>query len=194
MSPVPSTNRDLEIRLLDEDLEQEFGTFLERLADDAGNTFHPHPLTRDAAREACRSKGADVRYVATISGQVVAYGLLRGWDEGYDVPSLGIAVDPSFRSRGIGHVLMELLHAVARLRGAKRVRLRVAPENGEARHLYEGMGYRFAGEERGQLVGTLDLRRHLVDSSSRTPGSLTARASDVGDVRGRRDASNMGQS
>ncbi len=104
-------------------------------------------------------RNADLRYVAIAAGQVMAYGLLRGWDEGYDVLSLGIAVDPSFRARGIGRLLMEFLHEAARLRGATRVGLRVAPENLQARHLYERMGYRLERRKRGQLVGVLELQR-----------------------------------
>ena len=84
MNRSASADRDLEIRLLDEDLEPAFGTFLERLAEDPGNTFHPHPLTGEAARELCGSTGADLRYVVIAAGQVIAYGLLRGWDDGYD--------------------------------------------------------------------------------------------------------------
>ena len=119
--PPHVLNVTFEIRLLDEELEPAFGTFLERIAADPGNTFHPHPLTRDAARELCSSRNADLRYVAIAAGQVMAYGLLRGWDEGYDVPSLGIAVDPDFRARGIGRLLMEFLHEAARLRRGDQV-------------------------------------------------------------------------
>src|SRR5512138_3967572 len=59
--------------------------------------FHPHPFTEAAAVERCQYVGDDAYCVAIANGAVLAYGMLRGWEEGYAVPSLGIAVDPSAR-------------------------------------------------------------------------------------------------
>lgn len=126
---------------------------------DAGDEqeFHPHPLTPQEAERLCRYEGRDLFYVLTDGARVLAYGMLRGWDEGYDVPSLGIAVHPNERGRGIGRLLMEFLHTAARRRGAPRVRLKVYPRNEPALRLYRRLGYAFSGKEQGQLVGYLDL-------------------------------------
>jgi hypothetical protein len=53
--------------------------------------------------------------------------------------------------------MMANLHAEARQRGATVLRLRVHPDNVRARHLYESLGYVYAGEERGELVMLVDL-------------------------------------
>jgi ribosomal protein S18 acetylase RimI-like enzyme len=87
---------------------------------------------------------------------VIAYGLLRGWDEGYDTPSLGIAVSPRSQRNGIGRRLMEHLHDVARARGATRVRLKVYRENTPAVRLYEAFGYSFEAEG-DELIGVRKL-------------------------------------
>ena len=79
--------------------------------------FHPHPFTAAQAECLAAYQGQDLYYVAT-RGEVVAYGMLRGWDEGYQVPSLGIAVHPAWRGRGLAHAFMLFLHAAARERGA----------------------------------------------------------------------------
>jgi ribosomal protein S18 acetylase RimI-like enzyme len=72
---------------------------------------------------------------------VVAYGMLRGWSEGYGVPSLGLAVRESQRNRGLGGTMIEVLHAVAKARGAKKIRLTVDASNTPARQLYAAKGY-----------------------------------------------------
>lgn len=118
--------------------------------------FHPHPLTADEARARCGHRGKDLYCVAVEGRRVVGYGMLRGWDAGYDVPSLGIAVHPAARGRGVGRRFMRFLHDAARKRGAKRVRLRVHADNLPAVKLYESLGYRFSGEEEGLRVGLLD--------------------------------------
>ena len=121
--------------------------------------FHPHPLTGDEARRLVAYRGLDVYAVLPADGELVAYGILRGWDEGFSVPSLGIAVHPDHQQLGYGRLMMRWLENQARLRGAERIRLRVHPENVAARRLYESLGYVAAGEERGETLMTLELAR-----------------------------------
>jgi [ribosomal protein S18]-alanine N-acetyltransferase len=119
--------------------------------------FRPHPFTPEEARSIANRRGRDVYAVMADGLRPVAYGMLRGWDEGYSVPSLGIAVRTDAQGRGCGRLMMEHLHAEALARGADQVRLRVHPENVRARRLYESMGYVYDGEDRGELVMVLVL-------------------------------------
>lgn len=130
---------------------------LREAGDDA--EFHPHPLTAEEAAERCAYGGADLYYVLVDTDRVLAYGMLRGWDEGYETPSLGIATHPDERGEGLGTLLMHFLHAAAARKGAKRIRLKVYPRNATAVRMYETLGYIFRGQEAGQLVGFLDLTR-----------------------------------
>jgi ribosomal protein S18 acetylase RimI-like enzyme len=119
--------------------------------------FHPHPLTANEAARRCHYSGKDLYYVLVAGGNILGYGMLRGWDEGYDVPSLGIALHPAERGKGLGKVFMHFLHAAAKRHGATRIRLKVYPHNDQAVRLYEALGYRFESREAGQLVGFFDL-------------------------------------
>lgn len=119
--------------------------------------FHPHPMTPAEAKRIAAYDGQDVYLVSEVDGVYVAYGMLRGWDEGYAVPSLGIAVRRDAYGQGYGRAMMAALHEAARARGATSVRLRVHPANGRARSLYESLGYVDQGEERGERLMTLEL-------------------------------------
>lgn len=119
--------------------------------------FHPHPLTREEAEARARYAGKDLYYVLVEGKRVLGYGMLRGWDEGYQVPSLGIVMHPSLQGAGLGKMFMHFLHAAARRRGVSQVRLKVYPHNVKALRLYEALGYCFTGEEAGQLIGFVDL-------------------------------------
>jgi glycosyltransferase involved in cell wall biosynthesis len=122
--------------------------------------FHPHPLTAEEAAARANHKGKDVYAIVCDGARAVGYGMLRGWDEGYDIPSFGIAVDPAAQGQGYGRKLMEFLHEVARQRGAKKVRLKVYPDNERAVNLYRELGHQFEPTlENGQLVGYLDLTK-----------------------------------
>ena len=150
------------------------GLFSALAAAGDGRLFHPHPLSREAARSACRhrldarsSGNRDEYHVATdeadgidaAAGEpIVGYGLLRGWADGFAVPSLGIAVHPAHRGRGIARGLMAHLHDVAARRGAAQVRLKVYRHNTAAVRLYESLGYEFQQHSATELLGFLALR------------------------------------
>lgn len=138
--------------------EGPFADFLLRLAANGDEaTFHPHALTREAASDIANYRGRDVYYLVVDQRRVLGYGMLRGWDEGFAVPSLGIAIDPSVRGRRIGLSLMHFLHSVAKRRGCASIRLTVSATNQSAIRLYEGLGYRFEPMRETDLLGSLDL-------------------------------------
>lgn len=151
----------LELRRPAPDLEPALSAFFADLASDPeAERFHPHPFTPGEAAGRCRYQGADVYCVAVAAGRILGYGMLRGWDEGYAVPSLGIAIHARARGIGLGRALMAYLHSEAARRGAERIRLKVYPDNAVAVALYRSLGYEFAGGlEQGQLVAYKPLSR-----------------------------------
>jgi len=128
---------------------------LEKAGDDA--RFHPHPFTKEALDEIARREGKDYYCVLVDDDQVRGYGMLRGWDEGYEVPSLGIAVHPALQGKGLGKAIMQHLHDEARRRGSAKIRLRVRQGNDRAIGLYRELGYAFQPNKDDYLEGFLEL-------------------------------------
>lgn len=126
--------------------------------DPTARRFHPHPFTDAEALAKALYSGPDLYALLVYEQQPIGYGLLRGWEEGFTVPSLGIYISNSHRGSGAARLLMEYLHLAAKLMGCPAVRLKVYPDNPAAVALYRGLGYRFAdGLEEGQIVGRLEL-------------------------------------
>lgn len=116
--------------------------------------FRPHSFDREQADFVSRHQGSDLYCGAFTDSRAIAYGFLRGLDEGFAHPSLGVAVVPSQQGRGIGTSVIDFLHGQAAWRRYTTIRIRVHPENVRARSLYEKLGYMFHGErDRGELVG-----------------------------------------
>ncbi len=85
--------------------------------------------------------------VARISGRVVGYiGLWIIIDEGHIT---NVAVDPGYRSRGIGRLLLEAIASFAYKRGVRKMTLEVRVSNTRAQALYEKIGYRSYGIRKG---------------------------------------------
>jgi ribosomal-protein-alanine N-acetyltransferase len=120
--------------------------------------FHPHPLTAEVARDRANYCGNDLYFVLLEENDVKGYGMLRGWDEGYDVPSLGIAIHPDMHGEGLGRLLMDFLRIAALRRGAKKIRLRVYRDNTAAVALYRSLGYELTEDRDARyLLGFLAL-------------------------------------
>lgn len=117
--------------------------------------FSPHSTDDDSICRVANLNGKDIYCLLVEDGKALGYGMLRGWDEGYQIPSIGLAIHPSARGNGLGKLLMDFLHASAARRGAKVVRLRVFANNGKALKLYKMLGYSFKADEGDQnlLIG-----------------------------------------
>jgi ribosomal protein S18 acetylase RimI-like enzyme len=156
-----SCKQDLVIRLIRPTDAAVLGDFFEIIGADAESArfFHPHPLTPEYAALLCGSAPLrrDRHYLVLYENRPVAYMLLRGWDEGYAVPSWGGCVHPELRSAGLGHAL--LAHAVAECRavGAAKLRLTVHKANQRGIHLYAKFGFVFENKDARSDIGLLDL-------------------------------------
>ncbi len=117
--------------------------------------FHPHLFSDEVASDIANYEGKDLYYLVMLAGRALGYGMLRGWDEGFDEPSLGIYVAPGARGKGISQLLMAHMHLAARFKGANFVRLKVYQKNIKAKNLYARLGYVFDQELsiNGQLLG-----------------------------------------
>jgi ribosomal protein S18 acetylase RimI-like enzyme len=138
--------------------ELSFARFLADLEANGDHVFfHPHPFDAETARMLSTCESTPDEYWLLVGDEVLAYGMLRGWAEGYSVPSLGLAVSPRHRGRGLARAMMHHLHTRAAARGASHVRLKVARDNHAAHRLYQALGYVFREHSPTELLGTMAL-------------------------------------
>jgi L-amino acid N-acyltransferase YncA len=165
---------DLHIESLSAELAEPLLEFLDSLDEEDREFFHPHGFCRKDVDDLCARQGQDEYRVLVEAGVVLAYGFLRGWEEGYETPSIGVAVRREVRRRLIttstleatglrrketlATAMMGSLHGVALAKGAKQVRARVHEDNSSSRGMCESLGYEFRGVDRGQALGFLDLQ------------------------------------
>jgi [ribosomal protein S18]-alanine N-acetyltransferase len=148
----------LEFRRISPALSDALADFFAQIKSNGDDqNFHPHPFNREQAQAISHYNGQDLYYALLTDDTVIGYGMLRGWDEGFETPSLGIAVALKWRGIGIGNALMSLLHLAARFRGAKRIRLKVYKNNSAAIALYRSLGYEFPSDDGDQWIGFLNL-------------------------------------
>jgi [ribosomal protein S18]-alanine N-acetyltransferase len=130
---------------------------------DSEHFFAPHPYDAVSLDKLLSTIRRDVYLLAMHHDIVLAYGMLRGWDEGFLIPSLGVAVSPNYQGVGLGRAMMELLHCTAKVHGSAKVRLRVNATNQKAINLYRSLGYEFSKDASmpGYLIGQVNLKVKL---------------------------------
>lgn len=119
--------------------------------------FHPHDFSKETAKMLSSYGGKDFYIMATYDGLPAAYCCLRGFDDGYEVPSLGIYVSASMRGKGLGRHMMNFCHRFLRLHRIKKVMLKSYKDNHRANSLYESLGYKLEDLNEKMYIAYLDL-------------------------------------
>ena len=104
-------------------------------------TFNPFPMTAETASRIAALPRRDRYYGAFAGDRLVGLSMLRGWDEGYAVPSFGIVIDHRAHNRGLGQRLTAYTVDAARALGAPSVRLTVFASNGAGIRVYSRLGF-----------------------------------------------------
>ena len=131
-------------------LGKQVGEFFREIKDN--KFFRPHPFDLPEAHRLCYYSGDDI-YCLLIADGIIGYGFVRGFGKWPDV-CLGLIVKTSEQGKGYGELLMSFLHAAAKRRGVKRIRLHTHPDNKPALALYEKMGYFFSGKQHNnEMIG-----------------------------------------
>ncbi len=106
--------------------------------------FTPHPFEKKYLLNRIKVAKKDLYYVVVYEEKVIGYGMLRGMDEGYSVPMLGIGIDKKYYGTGVASLLMNFLETTARIRGYKQMKLRVYKDNQRAYPFYKKLGYTYS--------------------------------------------------
>jgi len=61
--------------------------------------------------------------------ELVGVYMLRGWDDGYDVPAFGVLIDEKYRGGAFMRLALDTAKLICRLSGAKRLMAKIHPEN-----------------------------------------------------------------
>lgn len=132
----------LKLKLIDEgDLGQLSAFFEENNVQAILDTFSPFTLTEETARWIACQSHQDRYYLGLNQDEMIGFSMLRGWDEGFSVPSFGIFIDHRCHGKGYGKELLDLTIDAARELGCSQIRLSVFASNPAARKIYRSRGF-----------------------------------------------------
>lgn len=114
--------------------------------------FDPFPLTRATAGKLTRHSGRDLYWGVWANDEMVAFAMVRGWDEGHEHRAYGYLVDHRHRRRGIGTAMTTLVVEELLRRGESEVRARVHDDNEASLRMLMASGFRELDRREGRVI------------------------------------------
>lgn len=129
-----------------------FIEFIEKNKNDL-TYFYPHKMDYENLINMLEKNKLDHYKIVVQQNEIIGYGILRGWEEGYEIPSLGIMIDKNFRGIGLSKLVMNYLEVLSKIMGSKNIRLVVHKNNVIAYNLYKRLNYEFSEHSQTHLIG-----------------------------------------
>jgi len=84
--------------------------------------------------------------------RLVGFFMMRGWDEGYEVPAYGALIDEGHSGRGLATLSLRIAKAICKLSRSPRIMLKVHPANTRAKSLFQRAGFVETGVDPGSGI------------------------------------------
>ena len=116
--------------------------------------FVPFSFEEDSIKKIISDAVNDKYFGIFINDDLAGFYMLRGFDQGYEVPSYGIWISDKYS--GLGLLKLTLQHAITfcKLNGLKKIMLKVHPEHTIVKNIYENFGFKQQGfdEKNSNLI------------------------------------------
>lgn len=136
-------------------------SLLQRQSADYTRFFTPFTFNTITLAELLRKQDRDVYMGLYRLGRLAGFFMLRGWNEGYEVPAFGILIDQHFRGSGLEMLSLETAKLICRLRGAPGMITKVHPNNMSAKGVVRKIGFALTGAEprTGNLIYHFEIKQ-----------------------------------
>lgn len=149
---------DLVIRPLGVEDARAVSELLQAQRPEYARFFYAFSFDADDIARMLAGRGKDVYMGLLLQDELAGFFMLRGWNEGYEVPALGAFIAEKYRGRGLMRLTVELTKVICKLRGASRVMYKSHPDNAPAKKA-AAMGFTQGGVDpaTGNLIFYLDV-------------------------------------
>jgi len=136
---------NLEIKELNPDFAEDLANGLSKEKKEYLKYFTPFEFSAISIGNILKQVKLDKYFGLFVDDDLVGFYMLRGFDEGYEIPSYGVWISSKFSNRGLSTLTLYHSFAFCKLNGIKTLMLKVHPENKVAKNLYESLGFKKTG-------------------------------------------------
>jgi len=138
-------HKNVEIKELQSDQASTLSVLILNTPKDHTKYFTPFSFEEDSIKKIIDNAVSDKYFGIFINDELVGFYMLRGFDEGFEVPSYGVWI--SDKLSGLGLSKLTLQHAITfcKINSIRKIMLKVHPENIIAKSIYEAFGFKQEG-------------------------------------------------
>ena len=103
--------------------------------------FVPFEFTADSLTHILHNKKNDKYYGIFVRDELAGFYMLRGFDDGYEIPAYGVWISSEYSNKGLSKLTLYHAFSFCNLNNIKKLMLKVHPENKIAKALYESLGF-----------------------------------------------------
>lgn len=122
--------------------------------------FIPFDFSEISIEEILNKKKTDKFFGLFLNKELIGFYMLRGFDQGYDVPSYGVWISSNYANKGLSKLTLYHAFSVCKLNNINTLMLKVHPENTIAKKLYEKLGFVKVGID--EKIGHLIYKKNLI--------------------------------
>ncbi len=135
----------LEIKRLNINQSEELANLLIGSEKKYSQYFIPFSFDLETISEVLSKAIKDQIYGIYVEDNLVGFYMLRGFDEGYSVPSYGVWISKKYSNKGLSTFTLQHAISFCKLNSIRKIMLKVHPDNITAKHIYEKYGFKQTG-------------------------------------------------
>ncbi len=135
----------LEIKRLNINHAKELANLLQSSDKEYSKYFIPFTFDFETISEILSKAKNDQVYGIYVEQNLAGFYMLRGFDEGYSVPSYGVWICENYSNKGLSTFTLQHAISFCKLNSVKKIMLKVHPDNLSAKHIYEKYGFKQTG-------------------------------------------------
>ena len=133
--------KTIKINKIDASYASDISILLTQSPKDYIKYFHPFNFDITSVKSNMEKVKNDIFFGIFVDQKIVGFYMLRGWDEGYDVPAYGVFISPDYNGLGLGKLTIQHAISFCRVNQIKKIMLKVYPDNLLAKRMYEAFGF-----------------------------------------------------
>ena len=142
---IKKTFDEIIIKKIRIDSAAELTELLQSQPSDYSKYFIPFEYNFNTVKNILDKNKKDIFFGLFLNDKIIGFYMLRGFDEGFEVPSYGVWISKKFS--GLGLAKLTLQHAISfcKINEIDELMLKVHPQNKVAKKIYENFCFKKAG-------------------------------------------------
>ena len=129
------------IKEIDSSMAYKLSSLLQNADKEYSKYFIPFDFDYETIKSILSKKKRDCFFGIFINDEIVGFYMLRGFDQGYEVPSYGVWISSKYAGYGLSRLTLQYAETFCKINRIKKIMLKVHPKNIRAKKIYEMAGY-----------------------------------------------------